>query len=136
MSGSALSRVQTAIYALLTGNGPFMAAAGSGVFDYVPDKEAFPYVTLGDATEIPFLVFGNNGHEQTLTLHIWSQARGFLECFGILDAMTTLLEATPLVVSGHATVLLNFDNATSLRDPDGLTRHVAARYRIIVQDAP
>lgn len=135
MSFSGLAPVQTSVYALLTGNAPFMALV-KGVFDYVPDKQAYPYVTIGDATEIPFPVFGNDGHEQTLTLHIWSRARGFIEAYGILEAMTALLEGAPLVVQGHATALLNADGATSLRDPDGVTRHVAARFRIIVQDAP
>lgn len=135
MSGSGLTPVQKGIYTLVTAAGAFMALV-TGVFDYVPDKQAYPYVTLGDATELAFRVFGNGGHEQTVTLHIWSRARGFLEAYGILDALITLIETGPLAVLNHTTVLVNFENAVSLRDPDGITRHVAAQFRIIVQDGP
>lgn len=133
MTGSALNDVQKAIYELLTGDAPFMLLA-KAVLDYVPDAQSYPYVTIGEATEIPFDTFGNDGYEQTLSLHIWDQGRGFKVCYDILDSMTTLIEGATLALTSHQQVLTNSDNVTSLREADGITHHVVARYRIIVQD--
>jgi hypothetical protein len=108
----------------------------SGIFDYVKDAQAFPYISLGEGTETPFLTFGRNGHENVFTLHIWSQKKGYKECYQILDALVIRLDGFALVVTGHDTVLLEYDGGDSMRDPDGITRHVAARFRLVTQDAP
>lgn len=133
MADSALFSVQKAVYARLTGDVAF-AASVSGVYDDALEGTAFPYVTIGDVTEVPFDVFAKNGHEQTLTIHVWSQKSGFKEAFQIQGAMDTLLNGYALVVDNHTTVMLQHDGTTSLRDGDGVTRHLAIRYRAIVQD--
>lgn len=133
MSGSGLAAIQKAVYAKLIADATLMGFV-TGVFDYVPDKQAYPYVTIGDATEIPFRTFGKGGHEQTLKIHAWSQAKGFKQAEDIVSQISTVLEAALPVVEGHATVLCNYEGADTMREADGITRRVIARYRIIVQD--
>lgn len=133
MADSALFSVQKAVYARLTGDSAF-AASVSGVFDDVQEGKAFPYVTIGDVTEVPFDVFAKNGHEQTLTFHVWSQKAGFKEAFQIQGAMDTLLHGYAMTVDNHTTVRMEHEATTSLRDPDGVTRHLAVRYRCTVMD--
>ena len=135
MSGSGLLPVQEAVYALLTGDATLTAKV-TGVFDTVPDGQSAPYITIGDATELPFDTFGKDGHDQTLTIHIWSTStEGYSEAYDILDTLTTLLEDTALVVAGHQTVMVNSVDVNSFREDDQRrTRHVAARFRVIVQD--
>lgn len=135
MSGTALWFGQKALYERITTDSAGVMAKVSGLFDYVADGQVYPYLTAGDGTETPFLSYGKNGHENVFTFHIWSQKKGFEECFDILDALVLRLDGFNLVVTGHATVTLQYEGAESMRDPDGITRHVAARFRLITEDA-
>lgn len=138
MSGTALWSGQAAIVDRVktdTAPGGVMGKV-TGVFDYVPDAKTYPYISLGEGTETPFLTFGRNGHNNVFTFHIWSQKKGYKESYGILDALVVRLDGFDLVVSGHATVKLEYDSSESMRDPDGITRHVVVRFRLITEDAP
>ena len=129
---TSLQSLQAAVYARLTGDDVLMSMV-SGVCDDVPDGQAFPYVTIGDAAEIPWSTFGRGGADDVLTMHIWSQANGYKEALGILDRLNTLLDGGELTVDGHVHVGTLYEGAETLRDPDGVTRHVVARYRAYVQ---
>lgn len=130
---TALDEVQTAIATILKADGTFMGLI-SGLYDHVPQNKAFPYVVLGTATEIPFDVFGKDGKEQTFTIHIWSRYEGFKEAYTILDRLNVVLDQAALTVTGHTLVYCHYENTDALRDPDGITRHLVIRYRIIAQD--
>ena len=133
MTGSGLFLVQQGIYTALTGDVTFMALI-SGVYDEPPSSPVFPYVTLGDSTENPYRTYGKGGHDETVTIHVWSQAPGFKEAMNIVSQMTTVLDAGTVTVGSHTVVLVNFENANTMRDADGITRHIAARYRVTVQE--
>lgn len=129
---SSLWPIQQAIYSTLTGDA-ILVGMITGVFDHVPENQPFPYVTMGEGTEVPFRTFGRNGSETTLTMHIWSQYEGFKEALDILSRMNDLLDDQPLAVAGYSTVLLLFEHADTMLDSDGITRHVPVRYRMVVQ---
>ena len=133
---TALSEVQTAIYSKLTGDGTLMAQV-TGVFDSgaVPENQAFPYITLGDTTEAPDNAFGTRGYDDTLTLHIWSDALGFKECHIILARMNTLLDQQTLTLISHHHVGTWYEFSETLNDPgvDGI-KHIPVRYRIETQE--
>lgn len=138
MSGTALWSGQSAIADRVktdTGPGGVMGKV-TGFFDYVPDAKTFPYISIGEATESPNLTFGKNGHDNVFTVHIWSQKKGYKECYDILNALVLRLDGFEIVVSGHATVSLDYEGAEAMRDPDGKTRHVAARFRLVTEDTP
>lgn len=137
MSGTALGSVQDAIHDRLTGDVTLAALIPGGVRDHAPKGTAYPYIAIGDATERPFRTFGRGGHEAVFTLDVWGEKRGFKDLQAIVDRATTILEATPLVVAGHAFVYCNFEDAIQLRDPvddEHERRHIVARYRVITQD--
>lgn len=129
---TSLHDLQTAVYTELTGDEALMSMI-SGVFDDVLDGQAFPYVTIGDAAETPWSTFGRSGADDVLTIHIWSQANGFKEALQVLDRLNALLDSDELTVGGHVHVGTLYEGAETLRDPDGITRHVVARYRVYVQ---
>ena len=131
MSGSALGAIQTAVYAALTGDRALMALVRS-VRDEITEDAPFPYVTIGDATELPFDSFAEYGSDATLTLHVWSRGKGFKEAQAITHRLIQLLDNnTGLAVAGLTTVLLNKEMTETLREQDGITRHVIVRFRII-----
>lgn len=134
---SALDNIQQAIYSLLTGDTTLMSKI-TGVYDEVPqdlvnDDTNFPFVTIGEATSVPFRTMTRFGEEVTVTLHVWSRYKGFKEALEILDDLNRLLADRDLNVAGYDTAACFYEFSETLRDPDGKTRHVPVRYRIIVQ---
>lgn len=130
---SALPVIQQAIYSRLTGDSVLMSKV-TGVFDYVPDNQTFPYITIGEATSAPYRTFSRFGEEVTVTCHIWSRYDGFKEALDILADMNRLLaDRDDLSVTGYDLICCFFEFSETMRDPDGITRHVVARYRLIVQ---
>src|SRR5690606_13685786 len=129
----ALWPVQRAVYQRLTSHAPLMARV-TGVLDDVPEGQPFPYVTLGEWTEIPRLAFGEDGSETTATLHVWSRYRGWKECSEIVALMNEVLDDAELEVEGYRTVLVVYDSSTAIRDTDGMPRHMVDRYRLILEE--
>ena len=128
---SVLGPIQTAIYAALTSDRAFMALARA-VYDDAPEGSGFPYVSFGEGTENAWDTFGGTGSDATITMHVWSRYKGFKEAQSINDLMIGLLDnQTGLLLEGYGLVLLNFENSVQLRDPDGITRHIATRFRVM-----
>lgn len=146
-SGTAILNLAPAEYARLSGSAPFMALV-TGVFDAVPENQAEPFVTLGEATEIPWRAFASDGREVTRTFHIYDRdgaplngasPTGTKRALTILNALITTLESAPLTVPGFAVV----DYAYEFGQPmppegdgaGGLYRHVVARFRATLEAA-
>jgi hypothetical protein len=129
---TALLEIQKAVYSKLTGDITLMGMI-KGVFDDVPDNQPFPYITIGEATENPFNTFERKGRDTTFTLHIWSQYNGYKEALEILDRMNTLLDNETLPIAGFSLVYCQFENAATIEESDGVTRHVPVRYRVVIQ---
>ena len=141
MSRSGLLPVQQALYAALVADVSFMALV-SGVHDAVPRRAAKPYVTMGESTEIPYNTFGKIGHEDTVTLHVYTEddgaASGKAAGLAIVERLLAVLDGARLVVQGHDTVLCNFEFTNTIEQSDdaGLTyRNFPVRFRIVTQDA-
>lgn len=131
---SAFWPLQQAIYKRLTSDAALMARI-SGVFDAVPVGKRMPYITIGDATGIPFRAFGTFGEECTVTLHIWSDYKGYKQAGEILAEVDRLLADTSFEVEGWGTASSFYDFSETLREGDDALeiRHVPVRYRIILQ---
>jgi len=130
--GSALSPIQAAIGAKLTDDATLMALI-TGVFDFrgIPVDQAFPYITIGEATETEDSTFDTPGYEDTFTLHIWSIQPGTQECQQILANLNRLLNHQPLTLAGMSHVGTWYDLAWTLDDPaDTRITHMPVRYRI------
>lgn len=133
MPTTAIFPVQQAFYAALTADSTLMAKL-SAVYDYVPSEPVFPYVALGEGTEVPLNVFAKDGRDATVTLHIWSRAKGFKEATGILDDLNRLLDHKAIAVAGYSLIVCAYEFSQPMRDPDGFTRHIPVRYRVTVQN--
>lgn len=141
MTGSPMAAIQAAVYTVLNGD---TGAGGlrnptsplvQGVFDAVPDNQALPYVVIGDQTETPFDTMGKYGAANLLTVHAWSEAAGYKEAQGILSRLNYLLDGVALTITGYSHVGTVYDGAETVREPDGVTRHIIARYRVYVQES-
>jgi hypothetical protein len=133
--GTALSQVQGAIATKLKGDSTLMGLV-TGVFDMaaLPENQAFPYVTLADTTEVQDDTLDFRTYDGTYLLHIWTQARGFKQAQTILARVNILLHRQVLSLSSQSHIGTWFLNAQQIEDEDGITQHVAPRYRIVVQE--
>lgn len=120
--------LQAAIYTRLSGY-----AGMPTVYDDVPENAAYPYIAIGEDTFVPWDTDDSVGTECTITLHVWSTARGKREAKAILGLMYDALHRYNLQVEGYEMLTLEFDFADVILDADGLTRHGVARYRTFLE---
>lgn len=144
-SGSGLAAVQASEYTVLTGDATLMALV-RGVFDAVPENQPYPYIVLGESTEVPFRTFGLNGHEITRTHHIYDQdgavfkgvaASGSARGYAVMNRMIQVLESALPTISGFAVVDYAYEFGQAMRTTDdaGATyRHIPVRFRCVLQD--
>jgi hypothetical protein len=129
-AGYAAGALQRALYARLAGD-PVLVAAGCGVWDDVPEDAAMPYLTLGEAVEVPSSSHDRPGRQVLVTLHVWSRYRGMAEANAVAGRVVELLDhqQRQIPVAGHHLVAFRFVDAVPQRDPDPLIRHVPVRFR-------
>jgi hypothetical protein len=125
--------VQAAMVAALKAAGALPAVVGARVYDAAPAGAVFPYITLGDCQVLPDKADCIDGAELFLQVDVWSRAVGYGEAKTIAKAIMVKLDDQPLTVAGHDVIVFEHQATTYLRDPDGLTRHVALTFRSLVQ---
>lgn len=128
--------VQQALYSrLATDAGVVGLLGGPRVYDDVPVRAEFPYISFGQTTERDWSTGGEEGSEHIVTLHVWSRAHGRKEADEILAAARSVLHDAPLPLSGHHLVNLRHEFSDARRDPDGETYHGTARFRAVTEPA-
>jgi hypothetical protein len=108
---------------------------GGRVYDTPPASPAFPYVSIGEIQVNADLADCYGGSESFAEVHVWSRAVGFPEAKRIADQIRGALHDADLTLDGHSLELLHFRDGRTLRDPDGLTNHIALTFRALTQPA-
>lgn len=137
ISASADGPVQDAVLAVLKADAELMALV-QGVFDWVKEKQPYPYVVLGESIETPDNTHDSHGSNTVLTLHVWSQHRGYHQARTIASRLRSLLEHRTLTIAGHRHVATYFVSQQALTDPEppGDIRHVPISFRVLTQVQP
>lgn len=134
---SASWALQQAIFATLTSDvGLTALLGGQRVYDDVPVRAEFPYVTFAQGSERDWSTGGEAGSEHALSLHVWSRASGRKETQAIIEALRAGLHDQPLTVSGHRLINLRHEASEVRRDGDGETYHGIVRLRAVTEPAP
>jgi hypothetical protein len=144
---SALYAVQAAVYARLKADStlgallaPSILDGTSGVFNDVPDNQAYPYIDIGEnSSERPWNTIGGAttgiGFDDRIVLHICSRYQGNTEGSLILKEVMRLLNFYDLTVTGYSSVLCSFDSVKCLKEQvDKIeTRRFETVFRVRVQ---
>jgi hypothetical protein len=126
--------LQQSVFAALTADTALTALLGAGrIFDDVPQGTALPYVTLGQATLRDASTSTEEAAEHSLTVHVWSGARGKKETHAVLAAIRAALHDRSLALAGHRLVNLRHEFSEVRRDPDGETIRGTARFRAVTE---
>lgn len=121
--------LQAATFAALVG----ATDAGSNVFDRVPPEDPFPRITFGEGQTLSDNADCRRGSEVFLEVHVWTREVGFPQAKRIASQVRDKLDDNMLKLDGHVCDYLAFDSAQFLRDPDGITSHVAMTFRALTQ---
>lgn len=126
--------LQVANVGILRGNSGVTDLVGERVYDSVPEKPTFPYLTLGESH-----VLGDDSEdcgdasEVFAQLHAWSQSvkGGFTEVKRIASAVRSAMKIPP-ALDGFTVTVIEYVQTQYLRDPDGITRHAMIEYRYLI----
>lgn len=133
MAGAAWA-LQQAIFAALTADAGLTALLGGArVYDDVPVRAQFPYMTFAQTAERDWSTGGEEGSEHVVTLHVWSRGAGRKEALQIMGAARALLHDQTLSLSGHRLVNIRHEFSEARRDTDGETYHGIVRFRAVTE---
>jgi len=107
--------LRQALYNRLTGDAT-LAGMVTGVFDYVPETQSFPYIVIGEFTEAPDHTFTEEGRIVTGALHIWSDKKSDMELLQIADRLTYLLDHNEFPVAGWNMVASEVMSTMTVRE--------------------
>jgi Protein of unknown function (DUF3168) len=131
---SAAWALQQAIFAALTADAGLVALLGGPrVYDDVPTRAEFPYVTFAQSQERDWSTGSEAGGEHILTLHVWSRGGGRKETAEIMGAVREVLHDAALELSGFRLANLRHEFSDARRDPDGETYHGIVRFRAVTE---
>lgn len=126
--------LQSAIYSALENHAGLSALLGGArIFDDVPQRAHFPYVTFGDIETSDWDTQTSNGHEHIVTLHVWSDHRGRKQVNRIIGEIDAALDDQDLALSDHILVNLHITFWSALRDLDGDKYHGLIRMRAVTE---
>jgi len=126
--------LQKAIYQALMGDVVLNALLGMGkIFDDVPQGEALPYITIGQATAHDWSTATDEGLEHILTLQVWSKNSGRKGIQAIMQALHDILHDAVLPLEDHQLINLRHEFTDFNRVKDGEAYHGLTRYRAVTE---
>jgi len=128
--------LQQAVFARLTSDAALAALLGGArVYDDVPVRAAFPYVTFAQGAERDWSTASDAGAEHALVLHVWSRGNGRKELLAIMEALRAALHDAALTLTGHRLINLRHEVSDVRREGDGETYHGIVRLRAVTEPA-
>lgn len=125
--------LQAALYAALTAMVDDVEPP-CPVYDIqAPQQSAFPYITIGEVISTPDDTKGDTALDVLATFHSWSRLRSKKESGDLLAFIYRRLHLQPLTVTGHSVTWCKLELDQIDLDPDGITHHGLARYRIRIE---
>jgi hypothetical protein len=132
MTTESLWRLQKAVYDSLRASATLAALLPpDAIYDYVPAAAPYPCIVFGDMRLKAFDTQQHLGFEADLTLDCYSRYAGNKELQQISAAIHNILHHQPLVMSGHAVVLVAHSAADFALEADGETRRLRLNFKII-----
>lgn len=125
--------LQKAIYAALTGDVTLMAKI-TGVFDFIPDAQAYPFVQIGEGQFNEWDTNTDYGFDGTLTINVWHRPgeRGRAPIYDIQADIYRILHNSTPSVSGFSIPSFRVDFSDIVVDTDAVTYHGIQRLKILM----
>lgn len=127
--------LQAAIVATLAADPSLLALTSNEprIYDFVPPRVKYPYVTIGQTVERDWSAGFENGSEHTITLHVWSTANGRREAAEIAFQIRAAIHDAALTLTAHRLVSIRHEFTETRREPDGETIRSLVRFRAVTE---
>lgn len=128
---SIIHTVQKAIYQQLNGDSGVTALV-SGIYDFVPDDVAAPYIVIGEATQRRVSLLHDDVYEVVVAVDIYSGNHSSKLCNDVIAAVQQSLEDA-LDLAPYSLVSIYMQKAEIA--PDAALQHynAALQYKIIME---
>jgi hypothetical protein len=125
---SIIWEIQKALYEKLSADATLMGII-SGVYDHVPERSEFPYITIGDIAASDNSRLGMQGHVVSANLNVYSRGKGRKEVLAVMDRVK-LLVADGLAADGYLLPQVKLIAEESGLLGDGVTYKAVLGYRL------
>jgi hypothetical protein len=131
--------IQTAMFELQKGiftrlsTDPIISERVTGVFDAVGENQAFPYITIGEPSMLPFNTKSKFGEELSIVIHVWSLYEGKKEAIDIINLCLSSL-SSGVNLDGFTVRKIDVDNIRVFDDTDPRIRHGVLRMKYTIQN--
>jgi hypothetical protein len=99
-----------------------------------PPRAAEPvYALFGDAKAEDWSTDHDRGHEQTLSIVVWSERGGARTALIVAERFAAILDDAPLVLDGHRLVNMRMTELASGRDKDTQLTRVTLQLRAVTE---
>lgn len=129
---TAMFELQKGIFSNLTSD-PSLTAKVTGVFDSVEEDQAFPYVTIGEPSMLPFTTKQKFGEELSIVIHAWSTYSGKKEAIDILNLCLASLSSR-LTLNGFTIRKVDVSEIRVFDDADPRIKHGILRLKYTIQN--
>jgi hypothetical protein len=134
---SPILALRRAILEAASGDAELMALMGGTLRLYdEPPRNAEPvYALFGDVTAQDWSTDTDRGHEQDLTIVVWSERGSARTGLSAAERFAALLDDAPLILDGHRLVNLRVSEIASARDKDTQLARVTLHLRAVTERA-
>lgn len=130
---AATSELQKVIIQTLSNDADVKDIVDGRVFDSVPLKAEYPYISLGPMTSNTTLADCLELDNISAQIDVWSRDISSKEMRELANAVRQALTKSELALEKNGLVLFIHESTRELRDPDGLTSHAAVNFEAVVQ---
>ena len=128
------SQILSAIQTALTGDATLTAIVpAANIGNHLKDEISFPHIVYGLEAEDAG-VKGQTAYIFTLVVDVWSDYRGEKQVWQIHDAITAVLDRTPISIASGTNTFLKFSSISVDTEGDGRTRHGTISYTLMVTE--
>lgn len=129
------AEVIKAIVTALLADAPTTAIVGTKVYSHVPQDETEPFIEVGaQLTAVPFDTKDSTGDSITLSIDGWSVGESNEPVNRLMRVIRQALNrVSSFSVVGHSLIDIYWEFGEIMRQPDGVTWHGHARYRVTTE---
>jgi len=118
--------LQTAVFSLLSGDSTLDGLVGNNT--------SYPYVIIGSESIRDVGTATLDGNVYNIDIEVWSQYRGQKQIKEVMERIYNLVNNATISVSGASSVMSYVNNATTMTEVDGITRHGIVNIDFTVYD--
>lgn len=123
------TELQRTIYRQLVAEAPSL-----NIYDDVPQKTSYPYVSIGEVVHTEFNTDTELGMSASVIIHTWSRERGRKETKQMQNLVYNALNRRNLIITGYHFISCEFVDSQTFVENDGKTRHGVQEFVILYDE--